>query len=220
MLSIVIPTDSTEPDSYFSKTLKSIPTGSDVEFIFVSKSEARSRAERLNLGFHRSKGEIILFHHPRSFIEQGGILFLIEMSQNRNRDSFWGGFTHKFDRDHYLLRFTSWYSNQIRGKVKGILYLDHCIFFDRTLWDKDLPSVEIFEDTILSYNFKKFSRPIVLPFISETSSIRFQKNGIWKQCLLNQFLKIAFYMNINYNFLNNIYEKDLGLNDGYSDKQT
>jgi len=212
MLSIIIPTDEKEPNSLFPKTLQALSASQDLEIIFVSKSEGKTRAERLNIGFQKSKGDIVLCHHPRSFIEADGIYFLIKLSKEQNRNLIWGGFTHKFDVEHFLLRFTSWYSNQIRGKSKGIFYLDHCIFFDRLLWKQNLPNVEIFEDTILSYYLLHSTKPILLPYISFTSAIRFQQNGIWRQSFLNQLLKIGFHLKFNHKSMNQIYEKNLWLN--------
>lgn len=215
MLSIIIPTEYNEPNSFFHRTLQPFSASSDLEIIYVSKSDAYTRAERLNIGFQKSKGDLILFHHPRSFIEEKGIQYLIDLSNKKNRKLIWGGFTHKFDLEHFLLRFTSWYSNQIRAKLKGIFYLDHCIFFDRMLWKENLPHVEIFEDTILSYQLLSFAKPVLLPYISETSSIRFQQKGIWLQSILNQLLKIGFHLKINPSFMNQIYEKNLWLNNKY-----
>ena len=79
MLSIIIPTDIDEPNSLFQKTLQALSASEDLEIIFVSKSEGNTRAERLNIGFQKSKGEIVLFHHPRSFIEGKGIQYLINL---------------------------------------------------------------------------------------------------------------------------------------------
>lgn len=191
-----------------------------VEVICVAKSEAPSRAERLNIGYHRAQGEIILFHHPRSFVDPNGIRILVEISQRPNRELQWGGFTHKFDMHHGLLKFTSWYSNRVRARLRGILYLDHCIFFDRRLWQGDLPNVDIFEDTLLSYIFRKVTMPTVLPFASTTSSIRFQRNGFYFQAALNQLLKLAFYARVPHRQLSRIYEGNLELNSKYSTEET
>jgi hypothetical protein len=190
----------------------------DLELIFVGKGEAHSRAARLNIGFHRAKGEIILFHHPRSVVEHGGIRYLIERSLDSNRPPSWGGFTHQFDYSHKLLKFTSWYSNQIRGAWRGILYLDHCIYFDSKLWTQDLPDIDVFEDTVLSQRLRKLCQPIILPFLSTTSAIRFETNGVWKQAIINQVLKIAFYLHIPHALMNRFYEKGLGLNSNYPGK--
>jgi len=212
MLSVVIPTDRQTECSVLEKTLSSISQMKNLEIICVDKKEARSRAERLNVGFHRSQGEVILFHHPRSFVDPVGIQVLIVMSHDTNRNVFWGGFTHQFDINHPLLNFTSWYSNNIRAAKRGIFYLDHCIFFDRRLWKKDLPKVEIFEDSLLSYEFRKILKPMLLAHLSTTSSIRFQKNGVLKQALLNQALKVAFHLKVSHTLMNKLYERGLGLN--------
>jgi hypothetical protein len=212
MLSIVIPTDPEEKDALFSKTLENLKSDLDIEIIYISKAMAPSRAERMNLGFQRSKGQIVLFHHPRSFIEKEGIYYLEQWSKQKRKPYFWGGFTHRFDRSHFLLKFTSWYSNEIRFKRKGIVYLDHCIFFSREIWSKDLPPWKIFEDTVLSSFFLEKSKPVLLNFVSTTSSIRFTKNGILYQLILNSIMKILFYLGVSNARINALYEKGLSLN--------
>jgi len=41
---------------------------------------------------------------------------------------------------------------------------------------------------------RKISKPIILKDKIITSARRFQKRGIWKQAVLNQYLKISFYL--------------------------
>lgn len=190
---------------------------SDLEIIIVGLNEGQSRAERLNIGFHRAKGQIVLFHHPRSVIDLSGIHFLIQRSLDHQRILFWGGFTHRFDFSHPLLNFTSWYSNKVRAK-RGIVYLDHGVFFDRGLWKRDLPNVDIFEDTLLSNEFRKSCMPKILPFTSMTSAIRFQKNGVFKQAFMNQVMKVGFHLRISHSVMNRLYERGLELNSKYSIK--
>ncbi|MCC5815356.1 MAG: hypothetical protein JJT78_11405 [Leptospira sp.] len=213
MLSIIIPCE-TESSNLLSESICSLRSISpkNYEIIIVEKQEAPTRAEKLNIGFHRSKGELILFHHPRSMLSREGFQHLIEMSESFSKMFPWGGFTHCFNMDHPILRFTSWYSNQIRAKWRGILYLDHCIFFDRNLWLQDHPKMEIFEDTELSIRFRVFSKPLILSQYSVTSSIRFKKNGILYQSIINQILKLGYYFNCNPKFMNRVYEKGLNLN--------
>lgn len=219
MLSIVVPTDRETNCALLQMALRAFDSIGDIEVICVAKHEAPSRAARLNLGFHRAQGEIVLFHHPRSFVDPTGIRFLVKISQRPNRELLWGGFTHQFDMHHRLLKFTSWYSNRVRARLRGILYLDHCIFFDRRLWRIDLPNVDIFEDTLLSYEFRKVTMPVVLPYTSTTSAIRFKKNGIYLQAILNQLLKLAFHAHIPHSRLNRVYEGGLELNSKYSSSE-
>ena len=167
------------------------------------------RGEKLNLGLLASEGEIILLHHPRSYIPENGISVLYTLESNIK----WGAFTHNFNKNHLLLKFTSYYSNNIRGKMKSIYYLDHCIFVRRELLKGvGIPEVEIFEDTILSLNLKKYAKPHLLKENSITSSVRFDKNGYYFQSFLNQLIKIGFYFNISLSKLNYFYEKSLELN--------
>lgn len=206
-LSVVIPSDDEPGIPQWTKALQTLQSVDGLEVIRVAKIEAPTRAERLNIGFHRAGGSMILFHHPRSFISRQGLLDLAAKADQK----IWGGFTHQFDHSHPLLKFTSWYSNRVRAR-RGILYLDHCIFFHRSLWTQDLPAVDIFEDTILSLNLREHGAPVLLPYVSETSAIRFQKNGVWRQAWQNQILKIEHYLGRDHQKMNDRYEKNLNLN--------
>ncbi|MBK23045.1 MAG: glycosyl transferase, family 2 [Halobacteriovorax sp.] len=179
----------------------------DVKIISLKDS---NRAERIARGIQEASSSFLLLHHPRSYIESSGLDALFETCKRK----VWGGLTHRFDTNHYLLNFTSWYSNQVRAKIRGILYLDHCIFFHKDLLEDQsaLPTIEIFEDTAISELLLTKSHPILIPFTSTTSAIRFKKNGIWKQAILNQIMKICWYLKVSPSNMNKIYEKGLELN--------
>lgn len=201
MVSVIFP-DSPQP---WVEVLQEIP---DVEVIFVNKSEAHNRAERLNLGVQRAQGQMILLHHPRSRVDPSAIAYLV-----KNQDQkIWGGLTHQFDNPHSLLKFTSWYSNHVRAKFFRILYLDHCVFFHRSLWRSPIPDVPIFEDTLLSYQLRSFGPPRILPFVAMTSAVRFEERGVVRQTLVNQVLKLGFHLGVSTEKLNNWYERTLKLN--------
>ena len=177
-------------------------------------SKSNSRAERLNIGINSSEGDIVLLHHPRSLIDPLALNYMVENSSKLE----WGALSHCFDKSSILLKFTSWYSNNVRGKIREIYYLDHCIFFQKSLLIDDkaiVPEVVIFEDTLLSIKLKSRGRSTLLPFRSLTSSIRFIKNGSFKQSLLNQFMKVCFILNVSDERMNKIYEKGLSLNTKY-----
>ncbi len=212
-LSIVVPAQS-DASEQFKKSQECFRHLHDVEIIYVDKSEAKSRAERLNRGFERSTGSMLLFYHPRSFVSTPGIEYLKSISEQK----IWGGFTHQFDMDHWLLQFASWYSNRVRPKTSGVLYLDHCIFFHRSLFKKPIPAIDIFEDTLLSQQLSQSSKPVILDFVSNTSAIRFQNQGVYRQALYNQVLKLGHHMGLPYEKMNRFYEAGLGLNSDYTKK--
>ena len=176
------------------------------------ETDANTRAERMNIGINNAKGDIILLHHPRSFLDIEGVRCLQELDSK----IMWGGFTHIFDqKEHLILKINSWYSNNVRFDKRGIVYLDHCIFFRKILLDDDpipVPELDIFEDTAFSLKLRKKAFPHRLPYLSTTSAYRFQKNGIICQLLLNQILKIGYYFNVSTKSMNLIYEKALNLN--------
>ena len=231
MLSIVLPTHNEMRSGLLEPILESLAQLQDAEVIAVDGassdgtleklqdsgfqvlSEAgASRAARLNAGIAAASGDIIFLHHPRSLVQPGGFQQVIELS--KTRAVYWGGLSHQFDFDHPLLRFTSWYSNRVRCDRSGILYLDHCIFFDRSFKEKGLkiPDMDIFEDTELSRQLRRHSMPIRLPAVARTSAIRFQRNGIYRQALMNQWLKLAYCLNVSHDRMNRHYEKGLNLN--------
>ena len=231
MLSIILPTQNEMRSGLLESILACLVQVDDAEIIVVdggsddgtlellSKYELElitepgtSRAAKLNAGIAAASGDMIFLHHPRSLVQPESFQQVANLGKNKSR--VWGGLTHQFDHDHALLRFTSWYSNRIRCDRAGILYLDHCIFFDREFKDEGLktPDVDIFEDTELSKLLRRHSKPVRLPAVVRTSAIRFKRNGIYRQALLNQWMKLAYYLNFSHDKMNRQYEKGLNLN--------
>jgi glycosyltransferase involved in cell wall biosynthesis len=172
-----------------------------------------SRAGRFNAGVSLAKFDMLLLHHPRSLVDIKGIEALIEQSQQL----LWGAFTQQFDVKHALLNFTSWYSNYIRGDCRDLYYLDHCLFVKKSLLEQVglVPELDIFEDTALCALLSKGTSGRRLPFISLTSAVRFQTNGIYRQALKNQYLKWVYYFNGSDKKMNKLYEQGLDLNSRY-----
>lgn len=206
MLSVVLPVLDQEKTDWLSRIEERLAEVSGIE---VVRGKGKTRAERLQSGIEAASGDTLLLHHPRSIVDREGLEWL----RDHAKEVPWGGFTHAFDFDHYLLRFTSWWSNRMRGTRKGILYLDHCIFFQRRLLTRPIPPVEIFEDTELSLILRESGPPTILPFRSLTSSVRFRTNGVWRQALLNQGLKWQYYLGRSSKRMNDRYERGLRLND-------
>lgn len=167
-----------------------------------------TRLKKIQFGLEMAKGKKIIIHHPRSILDHKAFQTLLTTNAK------WGGFTHQFDHSNPLLKFTSFYSNYIRAKFKNIFYLDHCIFLDNELKQTllNLEDREIFEDTEISKILKIKNKGHILKSISQTSSVRFLKNGILKQCLINQKMKLLYYLKRNHKQMNKTYEKGLNLN--------
>ena len=190
----------------------------------VIQTNSNSRAERINIGIKASRHSLILVNHPRSFLSASAIKHLSCMKVEDN-NKFWGGFTHEFyQAKHPILKFASFYSNTIRFGLRGIIYLDHCIFFTKNLITAEdpapVPLAEIFEDTLFSRKLSKLMRPVRIKNKSYTSPVRFKNNGVIKQSLMNQKLKLKFLFGFSKEKMNKEYEKDLNLNSRYQCSET
>jgi glycosyltransferase involved in cell wall biosynthesis len=232
LLSIVIPTLNESKTGYLSKILDAYIGVGGIEVIcvdggsqddtisIIKQSYAKlittaigSRAGRLNTGIKQAKFDMVLLHHPRSLVDVEGIKALT----NHTPDIHWGAFTHQFDIQHPLLNFTSWYSNRMRGDCRGVYYLDHCLFAQKQLLlDVGLlPEIDIFEDTEICLKLNSKAKPVRLPYISRTSAVRFQTNGIYCQALKNQYMKWCYYFSGSDKNMNALYEKGIDLNTKY-----
>jgi glycosyltransferase involved in cell wall biosynthesis len=231
MLSVIIPTFNEIKSGYIQKIFPLLKNTKDIEVLCIDSNstdgtrefiqeygfklittDTTSRAKRLNLGMENAQGEMLLLHHPRSLLSVNAIATL-----KNEKDLYWGVFTHRFDHVHPLLKFTSWWSNNVRGDLRKVFYLDHCFFVRKEVIDEVgyMPEVDIFEDTELSLMLKSYCDPIRLDDISLTSAIRFKKNGVWKQAIHNQILKWKYYFKFNNKVMNKAYEKNTSLNSSY-----
>lgn len=186
--------------------------------IRIIETDAQNRAQRLNAGIQASQGDIVLLHHPATLLPPDTALLMIEALM-ANPAIAWGGFRHHFDMEHWLLNFTSWYSNTIRPRWGKVLYLDHCIFVRRPVLDaiQGIPDLDIFEDTALSHALQAYSPPQLLPAQITTSARRFQERGIFRQALVNQILKLMYHAQLNPQWLNKIYERKTQINVIYTE---
>jgi glycosyltransferase involved in cell wall biosynthesis len=182
----------------------------------VISTQLSNRAQRFDLCLKASTGDIVLFHHAATLLpDTSAFLQIIQALETSER--VWGGFHHSFDRVHWLLRFTSWYSNQVRGKQKGILYFDHCIFGWREAFIQvgGIGDRAIFADTDLSKKLCQLSYPLFCDGMVVTSARRFCQRGIYRQALLNQWLKLLYHFGVNDRTMNLIYEGKNPINVAY-----
>ncbi len=185
----------------------------------IIESLATNRAQRLNAGIEASVGEFVLLHHPATLLPAETALKQAEaILRDSTQSAVWGGFAHSFDMDHWLLRFTSWYSTWVRSRQR-ILYLDHCIFVRRQLLIEigAVPNLDIFEDTALSLALAQWGKPAIAPGQVTTSARRFRARGIYRQALLNQLLKLMYLTRQDPTRINWLYESRSQINVSYTE---
>lgn len=186
----------------------------------VIKSAAKNRAQRLNVGIQASQGDIVLLQHPATLLPSVVALAQIEQAF-QDPTVMWSGFHHQFDLDHWLLRYTSWYSSAVRPRWGQILYLDHCPAVRRSLLDDigGVPDMDIFEDTALSRCLQPSGAPAILPGRVVTSARRYRDRGVYRQALMNQTLKLMYHLNLDPQWMNRLYERKVQINVTYADSE-
>lgn len=169
-----------------------------------------TRGQRYDLGIQHSTARDLIFVHPRTLLAETSLSQAAGLPLTHD----WGAFTHSFDAQHFLLQFTSWWSNCIRGDLRGIYYLDHVLWARRSILSQasGFPHAAIFEDTLFCKKLLAFGKPIRLKDTTVTSAIRFKKNGLTKQILKNQLAKFKYYFGLNSDQINHHYESGLDLN--------
>ena len=238
MFSVVLPCFNESRHGYLPKILKNLceqaghpqliavvsPSADDTlttvqQFpaVTIIETTATNRAQRLTVGIEASVGEWVLLHHPATLLPAHNALCQAQTAL-AERNAVWGGFAHRFDWDHWLLRFTSWYSTRVRSR-QGILYLDHCIFARRQVLLEvgGVPDMDIFEDTALSLALAQYGRPVIVPAAITTSARRFQQRGVYRQALMNQLLKGMYHANLDPKRLNWLYERKSQINVSYDE---
>lgn len=198
------------------ETLSVLQRSPDVRII--EAPAAKNRAQRFNIGIAASRGEVVLLHHPATLLPaQQAIAALDKGFQDPL--VMWSGFRHQFDLDHWLLRYTSWYSNSVRPRWGRILYCDHCVAVRRSLLLEigGVPDMDIFEDTALSQRLSRYGEPLMLPYSVVTSARRYRGRGVYRQALLNQSLKVMYHLKLDPRWMNRLYEKRAQINVSYID---
>ncbi|MDX2256044.1 MAG: glycosyltransferase [Pseudanabaenaceae cyanobacterium bins.39] len=183
--------------------------------IRLLRSNATNRAQRFNEGVMHSDSKYVLLHHPATLLPEGNILEIVRQTLGESHG--WGALQHSFDLDHWLLRFTSWYSNYVRVQQKGIVYFDHCPFLRREIIEQAgyVPDLDIFEDTVFSDRLCRIAKPVLADRKVITSARRFQQRGIYRHAMLNQWLKVCYHLHIDPRSLNRLYEQKVSINVNY-----
>lgn len=182
----------------------------------IIETTVQNRAQRLNEGIQASCGDVVLLHHAATLLPPHTALESIDRTF-QSPEVMWSGFRHQFDLDHWLLRYTSWYSTFVRPRWGKILYLDHCVAVRRSLLVKinGVPDMDIFEDTALSQILRQYGAPVILPETVTTSARRYRDRGIYQQAVLNQTLKVMYHLDLDPRWMNRLYERKTQINVTY-----
>lgn len=165
----------------------------------------RGRANQMNKGAAKARGDILWFVHLDSIINEDSI----EKIQLAIDEKYvGGGFLLKFyDYDTLFMKYISTTSN-LRAKYLGLYFGDQGIFVRRDVFESvgGYPRQEIMEDWEFSLLMKKMGKLKLINTTIGTSARRFKNGGQLKTHLLMHKIKLMYLLGTPTDKLAKIYK--------------
>ena len=180
-------------DGGSSDRTKEIVTGfSDVRFV----SSEKGRGLQMNSGAARAKGDLLLFLHADTRLEPGWSAVLRSAFDS---DELTGGaFSFRIDNPSARYRIVEALV-ALRCLLLKAPYGDQSIFVRRTIFEKTggYPAIPLMEDIELVRKLKKAGKIVILSHKAYTDSRRWEKKGILRTYISNQFLRILYMYGVS-----------------------
>jgi len=167
---------------------------------------SRGRANQMNEGARRARGNILWFVHSDSIVAKNS-LEIIEKTVEKG--SIGGGFSLYFhDSNKSFLRCIAFASNLKASFIK-LFFGDQGIFVKKDIFDAmgGYPQIPIMEDFQFSLNLKKKGRVTRVKEKIGTSARRFTQGGVFKTFLLMQKMQILYMAGVSPEKLNKMYRE-------------
>ena len=158
----------------------------------------KGRGPQLNRGANAAAGELFLFLHADTRLDQRGLDLMINAWQNHVDSLFCGAFDLHIDSEKKFFRMIERVASA-RSRLTKIPYGDQGIFMSRHLFEKihGFPDVPIMEDVGMMSKVKKEAvKPIFIAHPISTSARRWKDQGIVFTSLRNWILICLYILGI------------------------
>jgi rSAM/selenodomain-associated transferase 2 len=154
-------------------------------------SSAPGRARQMNAGARIATGDVLLFLHADTCLPPGAAEALLSGLVKHGRT--WGRFDVRLSGKRLLFRVIAHLMN-LRSRFTGMATGDQGIFVQHEVFEAvgGFPEIDLMEDIALSKILKRRGRPLCLGQCVETSSRRWEKNGVWRTVFLMWWLRLAY----------------------------
>lgn len=161
-----------------------------VDRILVSP---KGRALQMNAGAREASGDILWFLHADSVPPADAIQLIRAALANSNRH--WGRFDVRLSGRQPLLRGVETLMN-LRARWTGIATGDQGVFVRRAVFEQvgGFPAIPLMEDIALSRRLRRHGWPVRLRQRLQTSSRRWERDGILRTILLMWRLRLAYFL--------------------------
>jgi len=152
----------------------------------------KGRALQMNAGAEQAGGSILWFLHADSRPPPSAARLIREAMAVSGVG--WGRFDVRLSGRRPSLRIVETMMN-LRSRLSGIATGDQGIFVRRALFERigGYPSIALMEDIALSRLLKRHGRPVCLRQRLQTSSRRWERDGVWRTILLMWRLRLAYF---------------------------
>ncbi len=173
----------------FNRILKGIPK------VQLRQAPKRSRGSQMNFGAAASKGDLLLFLHADSRLEEGAV----EEMAGAMRDGLLAGgaFRLRFNHPSRRYRLKAWAAN-LRSKALGMPYGDQGYFVRKDVFDRlgGFKNWPLFEDVDFFDRLKKRGGWVLLESRVATSARRWEKQGYWKATFKNTLWIVLYKLGV------------------------
>ncbi|MFI8479446.1 TIGR04283 family arsenosugar biosynthesis glycosyltransferase [Pseudomonas sp. NPDC078700] len=155
-------------------------------------SSKPGRALQMNTGAAAAHGEYLWFVHADTRIDAQSIQRLLDTLLEQ---PLWGRFDVRLSGQGMMLRLISAMIN-LRSRVTAIATGDQGIFVARKIFESQggYASIALMEDVELCSRLKLLARPWCLRPALQTSSRRWEQNGVLRTVVLMWRLRLAYYL--------------------------
>lgn len=177
--------------------------GSSDETVAVARAcgarvvrSATARARQMNAGAAAARGDVLLFLHADTRLEEGFDAAVRAVLRESGVAA--GAFALRIDGAGRGLRVVE-RGVQVRSRVLGLPYGDQGLFVRAETFREigGYPEMPIMEDVELVRRLRRRGRIAMVDVAARTSARRWQRLGVWRTTLLNQVCLGAYFLGVS-----------------------